>query len=37
MQIKSLRLLSYRSWKADDREYSAAAKERYQKLMIYEK
>lgn len=35
MQLKSLRLLSYRSWKIDDRKYSAVAKERYRKLEVY--
>lgn len=35
MQIRSLRLLSYRSWKIDDRDYSAVAKERYRKLEVY--
>lgn len=34
MPIKSLRLLSYRSWRMDDREYNAVAKERCHKLEV---
>jgi transposase len=34
MQIKSLRLKSYRSWKVDDTPVSQTAKERYKKLQL---
>lgn len=36
MQIKSLRIKSYRSWHIDDRVVSAQAQERYSKIQLYE-
>ena len=37
MQIRSLRVVSYRSWKIDGREYSQTAKERDKKLELYQR
>ncbi len=37
MQIKSLRLKSYRSWKVDETVISDLAKQRRDKIILYEK
>src|SRR5712664_1840829 len=36
MQIKSLRIVSYRSWRIDERKYSETAEDRHRKLELYQ-